>query len=85
MKLSKDEIRWGHYWLKPEHRNKGYEPFYFMWFLIEPEMRAALRESNMKLFGLNTFWYDHPHAQLNLYFFGFGWSTPWTKIRKEDE
>jgi hypothetical protein len=79
MKIYKDEIKWGTRWLKPEHRRKGYEPFYFMWFLLFKEDRDALKEVNMKRIGISRFWYDQPHAQLNLWFFGFAWSTPWTK------
>tara|TARA_R110000851_G_scaffold286055_1_gene439916 strand:+ start:83 stop:331 length:249 start_codon:yes stop_codon:yes gene_type:complete len=80
MKIYKDEIKWGHYWLKPEYRGKGLEPFYFMWFLLSKEDRDALRSVDMKTFGIVKFWYDHPHAQLNLWFFGFAWSTQWTKM-----
>lgn len=34
-------------------------------------------------FGLHKFWYDHPHAQLNLYFIVFYWSTQWTNMPKD--
>ena len=34
-------------------------------------------------FGLHKFWHDGPHAQLNLYYITFYWSTQWTRIPKD--
>lgn len=34
-------------------------------------------------FGLHKFWHDCPHAQLNLYFIVFYWSTQWTNMPKD--
>lgn len=36
-----------------------------------------------KTIGLHKFWHDCPHAQLNLYWFCIGWSTPWTTIPED--
>ncbi len=36
-----------------------------------------------QLFGLHKFWYDYPHAQLNLYYIVFYWSSPWTNMPKD--
>ena len=33
--------------------------------------------------GLHKFWYDCPHAQLNLHFIIFYWSTQWTTMPKD--
>lgn len=33
--------------------------------------------------GLIKFWYDCPHAVLNLYFVTICWSTPWTTIPED--
>lgn len=80
MRLYKWGITWGRNWLKPEYCDSGHEPWYFSWYMIDPEMRDAYKDMDMKLFGMNKFWYDHPHAQLNFWFFGFGWATPHTKM-----
>lgn len=79
------EYRWGKSWLKPKYRDSGYLPWYFIAFFMNRKMREAIREAGMPTVGLVKFWYDYPHAQLNLYFFGFGWSTPYTTMPEEDE
>jgi hypothetical protein len=83
MKISKNEIKWGDYSLKPEFKNKGLEPFYFTWFPISKVDRDNLRYFDKKCFGFNILWYDQPHSQLNLWFFGFGWSTEWSTWHEE--
>lgn len=35
------------------------------------------------LVGLHKFWYDCPHAQLNLYFICIAWSTQWTTVPED--
>jgi hypothetical protein len=61
--------------------------YYFQWGLVDRNMRAAFRETahvrkvfGTQLFGIHKFWYDCPHAQLNLYYFVIYWSTPWTNM-----
>ena len=69
---------------------------YFCYFkvgLMGKDMRDAYRESVndgyiKKVFGwptigLHKFWYDCPHAQLNLHFIVFYWSTQWTNMPKD--
>lgn len=66
---------------------------YFKVGLVDKEMRQAYREfkddSWMRKvwgfpnFGLHKFWHDCPHAQLNLYFIVFYWSTQWTTMPKD--
>lgn len=34
-------------------------------------------------FGFHKFWHDGPHAQLNLHYIVFYWSTQWTSIPKD--
>ena len=34
--------------------------------------------------GFNKFWHDGPHAQLNLHFVCFYWSTPWTTYSDDE-
>lgn len=63
--------------------------YYFKVGLMNEDMRNAYRELETdpwfeKVFGFQTlglhrFWYDCPHAQLNLYYVCFYWSTQWTK------
>jgi hypothetical protein len=67
--------------------------YYFKVGRIDKEMRDALRKSSddgwfktvlgWPVFGLHKFWYDCPHAQLNLYWIVFYWSTPWTNMPKD--
>lgn len=67
--------------------------YYFKVGLIDEEMRDAYSEFKddtyvrkvfgTQLFGLHKFWYDCPHAQLNLYWIVFYWSTPWTNMPKD--
>jgi hypothetical protein len=66
--------------------------YYFQWGLTNKEMRKAFIEhedeaSFERVFGwsnigLYRYWYDCPHAQLNLYWICFFWSTHWTKPPK---
>jgi hypothetical protein len=69
---------------------------YFYYFKVDwmnKENRDANRESvkdkwikiifGTPTIGLHKFWYDCPHAQLNLYWIVFYWSTQWTTIPKD--
>lgn len=81
MKISNWCIEWGQ-----SEITKGTD-VYFYYFgvgIIDSEMRKSIKEdTDVTLFGVNRFWYDGPHAQLNLYFICFYWSTYWTKSPKE--
>jgi hypothetical protein len=67
--------------------------YYFKVGLLDKEMRDAYREFKedshirkvfgFQNFGLHKFWYDCPHAQLNLFFIVFYWSTYWTNMPKD--
>ena len=67
--------------------------YYFHWCFMDRDMRDAYRELEndswfekvfgLKTIGLHRFWYDGPHAQLNLYYICFYWSTRWTNPPKE--
>lgn len=66
---------------------------YFKVGLVDKEMRKAMREFKsdswmrkiwgFENFGFHKFWHDCPHAQLNLYFIVFYWSTQWTTMPKD--
>ena len=89
-KLSRRGIRW---WQSEKTLGTARYFYYFKWGLIDKEMRDAYREIDVDqhlvlvfgkpLFGLHKFWYDCPHAQLNLYYFVLYWSTPWTNMPKD--
>ena len=68
--------------------------YYFKVGLMDKEMRKAYVEFSEEdgwmrkiwgwpNFGLHKFWYDCPHAQLNLYWIVFYWSTQWTNMPKD--
>ncbi len=67
--------------------------YYFKVGLVDKEMRKAMREFKgdswmrkiwgFENFGFHKFWHDCPHAQLNLYFIVFYWSTQWTNMPKD--
>ena len=67
--------------------------YYFKFALMNKGTRDALRKVDSNgyfkkvfgtpCFGLLKFWYDCPHAQLNLYFFTIYWSTQWTNMPKD--
>jgi hypothetical protein len=87
-KISPFRIDWGQ---SEKTLNSGNYFYYFGVDIMDKEMREAFdgKEDFMKLvfgkpkFGLHKFWYDGPHAQLNLYYICFYWSTPWTSYKKE--
>jgi hypothetical protein len=66
--------------------------YYFKWGFMSKEMRDSFSNDGIESwmekvfgwpnFGLYRYWYDCPHAQLNLYYFCFYWSTYWTKPPK---
>jgi len=37
-----------------------------------------------RYWGYDEFWYDCPHNNFGFWFFNVSWSSPWTKMRKED-
>lgn len=84
MKISWDGIEFGKSYLKPEYRDIMHEPYYFKWGYMDSEMRKTFRQEAKEKpgmpgsFGLYKYWYDCPHAQLNLGIICFYWSTPWT-------
>ncbi len=57
--------------------------YYFKWGWIDQRMRDALKKVDTKPISFYRFWHDCPHAQLNLYYICFFWSTPWTKPPEE--
>ena len=68
--------------------------YYFKVGLMDKKMRDAYIEFSeedgwmRKIWGwpnigLHKFWHDCPHAQLNLYFIVFYWSTQWTNMPKD--
>lgn len=67
--------------------------YYFKFALMSKQTREAHRKIKAsgyfkKIFGtpcvgLLKFWYDCPHAQLNLYYITIYWSTQWTKMPKD--
>lgn len=80
-KLTWDGIEW---WQSEKTLGTDHYFYYFKWDWINKKGREARKSVGMKLIGINKVWYDGPHAQLDLYFFCFYWSTPWTKVRKEE-
>jgi hypothetical protein len=81
-KLSWNGIQWGQ---SEQTLESDFYFWYFHWGWMDNEMRAAWREEpeDAGVIGLHRFWYDCPHAQLNLYFICFFWSTPWTTPPKQ--
>lgn len=89
-KLDRTGIEWGQSEKTLGSNNYFY---YFRWGVMDKEMRDAYREFKddtyvrkvfgAQLFGIHKFWYDCPHAQLNLYYMVFYWSTPWTRMPKD--
>jgi hypothetical protein len=85
-KLSWDGIEW---WQSEVTVGSDNYFYYFHWGWMDKEMRKECsdfekdswfeKSFGFQNFGLHRFWYDCPHAQLNLYFIFFCWSTPWTK------
>ena len=79
-KLGWDGIEWG----KSEVTlDSDLYFYYFKWGLIDKEQREAMKSLKWPLVGISKTWYDGPHAQLSLYFFGFHWSTPWTSYDRK--
>jgi len=84
MKIKWNGIEWGNSYLKPEYRKLGWEPYYFKWDRVTKEDRENWKEyPDTNNIGFFKFWYDCPHAQLNLYFLCFYWSSPWTSYDKD--
>lgn len=89
-KISKNRIEW---WQSEVTLGSDYYFYYILVDSMDKECRDAWNEEDgtfskgwmRKIFGgktvgLHKFWYDGPHAQLNLYWICIGWSTPWTKM-----
>lgn len=89
-KLCKDGIEW---YQTEKTLGSDHYFYYFKVGLMDAEMRNAYRKFEndnwlekvfgWQNFGLHRFWYDCPHAQLNLYYINFYWSTQWTTPPKE--
>jgi hypothetical protein len=77
MKLMWNGIEFGQSYLKPEHRGKGFEPYYIYWF--------DWSEQENRRWGRHYFWYDGPHKWWCFWYFSIGWSTPWTRWNDEWE
>lgn len=78
-KLAWDGIEW---WQSDVTLGTDHYFYYFKWDWTSKKGREARKELKWNLVGINKFWYDGPHAQLDLYFFCFYWSTPWTKVKE---
>lgn len=67
--------------------------YYFKIWWMGADTRAAWKEEDgdgwlrkvfgWKTVGLHKFWYDCPHAQLNLHWIVIGWSTQRTNMPKD--
>lgn len=89
-KLRKEGIEW---WQSEKILGSDRYFYYFKIGLMDKDMRWAYRQFKedthvrkvlgFQTFGLHKFWYDCPHAQLNLYFLTIYWSTPWTTMPKD--
>jgi hypothetical protein len=81
-KLSWDGIQW--YQTEATLGTDKYF-YYFHWCRMDEETRDLWRKEpdGVGTIGLHRFWYEQPHAQLNLYYINFYWSTPWTKPPEE--
>ena len=78
------------YWQSEKILNTNRYFYYFLISLMTKDDRKFWREEKKKypngagVFGLHKIWYDYPHAQLNLYFFCIGWSSPWTSYTEPE-
>lgn len=92
-KISKGMIEW---WQTEKTLNSDWYAHYIMIDFMNKEQREAWRKQvfgdgkgwmrhilGNNLLGLHKFWYDCPHAQLNLYFIVLSWSTQWTTMPKD--
>ena len=89
-KLCWDGIEW---YQTEKTLGSDYYLYYFKVDWMNKETRDANRESvknkwfktifGTPTIGLHKFWYDCPHAQLNLYWIVFYWSTQWTTMPKD--
>ena len=91
-KLSKWQIEW---WQSEVTVGSDHYFYYIRIDRMNRRMRDAWRKEDMtnkswvyrafggNAIGLHKFWHDCIHAQLNLYFFTIGWSTPWTTTPKD--
>lgn len=84
-------VRWGIEWYQTE-ATLGTDHYfnYFYVHRMNKKMRDAWRKRpygqrvlGTDLFGLHKYWYDCPHAQLNMYFIVLSWSTQWTTMPKD--
>jgi hypothetical protein len=91
----KFKLRWGGIeWYQTEKTLGSNHYFYYFkvdW-MIKKTRDAYRKIANDKWFntifciptiGLHKFWYNGPHAQLNLHFIVFYWSTQWTTTPKD--
>ena len=78
-KLAWDGIEW---WQSDITLGTDHYFYYFKRDWTSKKGREARKKLKWNLVGINKFWHDGPHAQLDLYFFCFYWSTPWTKVKE---
>jgi hypothetical protein len=89
-KLCWDGIDW---WQSEKTLGSDHYCYYFKVGLMNKQDRDAYRKVEKNewwktifgtpTIGLHKFWYDHPHAQLNLYWIVFYWSAQWTTMPKD--
>lgn len=79
-KLRIDGIEWYQTQKTINHNEYCY---YFKWCILNKQIRNDLTSCGISPISLYRFWYDCPHAQLNLFYICFYWSTPWTAMPDE--
>lgn len=73
-KLKWNGIEW---WQSEKTLGTDHYFYYFYWFdLIEKKENRFL--------GYDYMYYDGPHVALCFWWVCMTWSTPWTKVRKEE-
>jgi hypothetical protein len=72
--LKRDGIEW---WQSEKTLGTDYCFYYFYWWnWLSKDARS---------WGFEQIYYDGPHNVFNFWFFNISWSTPWTKVVKENE
>ena len=73
-KLKWDGIEW---WQSEVTLNSESYFYYFYWWNWLPR--------KYRFWGFDQVYYDGPNNTFGFWFFNISWSTPWTKVRKENE